>query len=545
MSKWMKIICLSLASSFLFVILSCSTTDQILSWSKPLTSKDKNSAQFFSTMRSHPGNPDSHYLLACYYQERGRHKEAIEEFNKVLLIDPGNIKAYNGIGVSSDLLRDFSGAIEHYHHALKLNPNLGYVHNNLGYSYLLQGNLDEAITSLKRAISLNDKDTRFHNNLGLAYGEKGEYDLALAEFKLAGDEAEAYFNIAQLYFKKGLFDDAKSHYAIAMKSNPASTVVRTGLKAADALARIFIPTDIKGEQKALAMADQPAITKEEVEKIVTADQSPELKSEPEESVTSISVTTVNSETEESMALDELYAKNQGAEESITSQLDDTSVDNSISQEKILKDIEDLYQLQVASFRSRENAILAARSIQKLGFETEILSWGNGNKDKWYRLIMGPFETMDQASSYKVKIEKEYSFSPMLRKAAVGKAEAKGILAPEQISEEETLAYLKNIDVEISNGNGVYRMARKVGNYLKEKGVKVTRLTNANNFKHPETSILYQKEYDEAADHIAEYLPVFRSKEKTEKFDRPNIKIKILIGKDLILHQKAFENGKGS
>jgi len=517
----------------------------ILGWSKPSDLREIRVAEFLSTIQAHPGNPDSHYLLACYYQERGRHKEAIEEFYKVLLIDPGYVKANNGIGVSYDLLGDFPKAIEHYNQALKLNPNLDYVFNNLGYSYLLQGNFDDAIVALKTAISLNDKDTRIHNNLGLAYGEKGEYDLALAEFKLAGDEAEANFNIAQLYFKKGLFDDAKSHYAIAMKSNPPSTVVRTGMKAADALARIFVPTDIKGEQKALAMADQPVITNEEVEKIVTVDSSSEVKSDPEESVTSISVTTVNSESEESITSEQFNGENRGAEESITSKLDNGSVDPSISKETIMKDIEDLYQLQVASFRSRENAILAARSIQELGFETEILSWGNGNKDKWYRLIMGPFETMDQASSYKVKIEKEYSFSPMLRKAAVGKAEAKEILTSEQISEKETLAYLKNIDVEISNGNGVYRMARKVGNYLKEKGIKVTRLTNANNFKHPETSIFYQKEYDEAADHIAEYLPVFRSKEEKEKFDRPNIKIKILIGKDLIPHQKAFENGKSS
>jgi len=100
-------------------------------------------------------------------------------------------------------------------------------------------------------------------------------------------------------------------------------------------------------------------------------------------------------------------------------------------------------------------------------------------------------------------------------------------------------------IEISNGNGVNKMARMVGDYLERKGFKVTRLTNADYFNYAETKIFYQKEYRNAADQVAEKLPVFRSKEETEKFDRPNIKVKILIGKDLVPHKKSFENGEKS
>ncbi len=85
----------------------------------------------------------------------------------------------------------------------------------------------------------------------------------------------------------------------------------------------------------------------------------------------------------------------------------------------------------------------------------------------------------------------------------------------------------------------------VGDYLKGKGFKVTRLTNADYFNYAETKIFYQKEYRSAADQVAEQLPVFRSKEEKEKFDRPNITMKILIGKDLVPHKKSFENGKKS
>jgi hypothetical protein len=116
---------------------------------------------------------------------------------------------------------------------------------------------------------------------------------------------------------------------------------------------------------------------------------------------------------------------------------------------------------------------------------------------------------------------------------------------DQGAEIKQLTSLKNVGIEISNGNGTRRMAKKVGDYLKEKGLKVTRLTNASHFSHSGTKIIYQKEYDKAAEQVAEHLPVYRAKEEIERFDRPNIRVKILIGKDLVPHHKIFENGKTS
>lgn len=435
-AKIIKIVCLVLSESLFFIlIISCSSMNNILSWPKFLSSREAKIAQFFSNVRAHQGNPDSHYLLACYYQERGRYKEALEEFKKVLLIDPCYVKAYNGMGVSFDLLRDFPRAIESYEIALKLNPNLDYVQNNLGYSYLLQENFDEAITYFKKAIVLNDKDGRFHNNLGLAYAEKGQFDLALAEFRTAGDEANAHYNMAKLYFKKGLYDEAKSHYAMALNLNPSLTIVRTGLKAADALARVFQPISIKAEPKQLIIPDQPIIRIAEMKKPVASDQPATVKADAEKEV-----------------------------------IHNKSTDEYVEAKELI--------------------------------------------------------TINQPPIQMVKTEDE-------------------LVALDQRAEIKQLSSFKDVRIEISNGNGVNRMARKVGDYLKERGLKVTRLTNANSFNHAETRILYQKGFYEAADYTADQLPVIRNMEELKKFDRPNIKIKILIGKDLIPHHKLFKNGRNS
>ena len=530
MIKMIKAIGLGVAGSFLFLIISCSTMDQILGWRDSQTSKDKNVAQFFSTMRSHPGNPNSHYLLACYYQERGRHNEAVEEFNKVLLIDPGYIKAYNGMGVSYDLLGNFSKAIEFYKQALEINSGIDYVHNNLGYSYLLQGKFDESITAFKSAIDLNGQNIIFHNNLGLAYGEIKEYDLALTEFKLANDEAEAHYNMAQLYFNKGLFGEAKTHYSIALKLNPSLTVARTALRAADALTKIFEPMPSQAEARKLVIPDKPPVEEKQTEKVAVVHQSPVEKPESVEPILSTQSEPIILKQKELMATEQVGAIN-------SEPLDFKKTDS--EKNKIL------YELQVASFRSKGNAIHVARSIEKLGYKTDILSRGNGNNDRWYRLIVGPFETSDEVLTYKDKIAEKYKFNPLVLKTSKERASSEMISNFRGKDGKRQSSSSNGVEIEISNGNGAYRMAKKVGDYLKEKGLKVTRLTNANHFRHTETRIFYQKEYQETADYAAEQLPVVGNKEQKVKLDRPTIKVKILIGKDLIPHLRTFDNGAKS
>ena len=120
-----------------------------------------------------------------------------------------------------------------------------------------------------------------------------------------------------------------------------------------------------------------------------------------------------------------------------------------------------------------------------------------------------------------------------------KEEVKQSVIHDQRAGTKQVTLLKGVGIEISNGNGVNRNARKVGNYLKGKGLNVIRLTNANHFKQAGTRIYYQKEYNEAAGYVAEQLPVFQDMIEVKRFDRPNIKVKVLIGKDLIPQNKLF------
>jgi Tfp pilus assembly protein PilF len=213
MEKRMKehkgIRCLIVTAVFLVLLTGCSTTQNMFGLLPFSDHSNMNSglsnrdiAGFGESIRPARGNPDSHYLLAKYYQERGRHREAIEELEKTISIDLAYVKAYNRLGISYDKLGHFPRAAAYYKNALALNPELDYVLNNLGYSYILQGKYDEAVKSLEKAVDLNNRNKQYHNNLGLAYTKTHKYEQAMAEFRLAGNRKAAQYNLNRVMYEK-------------------------------------------------------------------------------------------------------------------------------------------------------------------------------------------------------------------------------------------------------------------------------------------------------------------------------------------------------
>jgi Flp pilus assembly protein TadD len=97
----------------------------------------------------------------------------------------------------------------------------------------------------------------------------------------------------------------------------------------------------------------------------------------------------------------------------------------------------------------------------------------------------------------------------------------------------------NVDMEVSNGNGVKNMAKSLGHYLKERGFNVVRLTNADRFSYAKTTLMYRPECNEATRELAEKLPEIPAMQEVKKFDRPNIRMKMVLGRDLVPHKDVF------
>jgi tetratricopeptide (TPR) repeat protein len=569
---------------------------------------------FISGIRPASGNPDSHYLLGRYYQDRGRHKDAAEEYKKVLSIDPKHVEAYNALGNCYDLLGKFPEAAEAYREALRLNPELDYLHNNLGYSFFLQGDADGAVAAFRKAISLNDRDSRFHNNLGLAYGQKGEYELALAEFKLAGDEAKAHFNLAQIYFGKGLYRQAKEQFAKAMVLNPSLTIARTGVEAAGRLASIFQPVQ-KANPEALvapevtakatippADAGNPAESEirevkldtykaefrrtAELETATTTLKQPAAasdlrKSRPEPGESTDVLISLHRQTQEShLSLNSqfpsplpspasgeavsgpilvtLHPETQNAPPPWTGEGKgggdkNPKLNNSISQSSSAPPARPIesrkenglpYEVRVASFSSYKIALRELGDLQRSGLRANLTTWTDRKGKQWHTLTAGPWATREEALACKSKMEKGGRFKPIIEQKPL-KGTGEVMLAHNENGIQKSLNGQREPGIEISNGNGVNGMAARVRTYLNQRGLKVIRLTNADSFAHLKTSIFYQTGFYHSAGVVAQHLPGVEKMEEMKEFDRPNVNIRVVIGKELFSHGNLANGGPRS
>ncbi|MDP2268430.1 MAG: LytR C-terminal domain-containing protein, partial [Deltaproteobacteria bacterium] len=92
----------------------------------------------------------------------------------------------------------------------------------------------------------------------------------------------------------------------------------------------------------------------------------------------------------------------------------------------------------------------------------------------------------------------------------------------------------------SNGNGARHMARDMAKYLRAKGFAVVRLTNAKHFNYAKGSIIFEKEYEKQATDIAAAIPHIRDLKQTARLGQPHVKVKILMGKNMLVHRQDYQ-----
>ena len=158
---------------------------------KPNPLSQEELRKFAGSIRMVDGEAEAHYRLALHFQEKYRHKLAIDELKQALQRNPAHFKAYNALGVSFDNLGEHDAAIDSYKRALQIDPKLDYVYNNLGYAYLLKGDPQNAADAFQQAIALNAKEKRYRNNLGLVYVKQDKFELAFEQFRALDTDANA------------------------------------------------------------------------------------------------------------------------------------------------------------------------------------------------------------------------------------------------------------------------------------------------------------------------------------------------------------------
>ena len=121
--------------------------------------------QYEKALLINPDYADVRNNLASALVMTGRFSEAIDQCNEALRIDPGSSEAHDNLGNALAQTGRASEAIDHYKQTLRMNPNSSDAHSNLGAALALTGRMSEAIEELKSALRINPNNSDARNNL--------------------------------------------------------------------------------------------------------------------------------------------------------------------------------------------------------------------------------------------------------------------------------------------------------------------------------------------------------------------------------------------
>jgi predicted O-linked N-acetylglucosamine transferase (SPINDLY family) len=189
------------------------------SWHEVLVSHSTESAippePFQQTGSDRPQSAELDLNRGNEHFRANRFEEAIESYNKALLLDPDYPDLYNNRGSALHKLKRYREAMEDYSHAILLRPEYAEAHHNCISTLFALHQYQSALESCDKAILLSPDNAETHNSRGVILFSLQQYEAALKSYDhailLKPDYAEAYSN-------RGLVQYVLQQYQKALES---------------------------------------------------------------------------------------------------------------------------------------------------------------------------------------------------------------------------------------------------------------------------------------------------------------------------------------
>lgn len=170
---------------------------------------------------------ESHEFLANQYQESRNYEKAIEEFEKILKIDPNYAFAYNMMAYLNYYLRNYDLAIDNVKKYVMIASDQANPHDSYGELLMNIGKYDEAIDQFNQANKIKPDLYFVLMHLASAYYQTGRIRDALGYIERARDNAVSQanidncdMNIVGIYWEYGEFDKALAWNQKILDRNP-------------------------------------------------------------------------------------------------------------------------------------------------------------------------------------------------------------------------------------------------------------------------------------------------------------------------------------
>jgi tetratricopeptide (TPR) repeat protein len=168
---------------------------------------------------------EEHYDRGVEYGAQGKFKEAKEEFEEALKVDPLYGPAKQNLKVVEDSIdQKIKREITINLFKIEINPRDADAYYNLGVVYDKKGWYNQAILNYTKAIEINPRDAVAYYNRGNAYGNKNRHNRAISDYtkaiKINPRDADAYNNRGNAYYRKRQHDYAILDFTKAIEINP-------------------------------------------------------------------------------------------------------------------------------------------------------------------------------------------------------------------------------------------------------------------------------------------------------------------------------------
>jgi tetratricopeptide (TPR) repeat protein len=135
---------------------------------------------------AHPDQVISGFLLGSAYERSGQREKAVEEFRRVLKIQPDFHAALNYLGYTfADQGVNLEEALKLVSRAVTLDPDNGAYVDSLGWTYYRLGRTEQARGTLERAARLEPEDATLQEHLGDVYVALGQMERARQAYQRA------------------------------------------------------------------------------------------------------------------------------------------------------------------------------------------------------------------------------------------------------------------------------------------------------------------------------------------------------------------------
>jgi choline-sulfatase len=177
-----------------------------------------------SLLLKYPELTDVQLALGLNLQKAGRHREAIQNFQKVLARDPTNVLGHFDSAVSYYALGQFPQAIQEAHATLALAPYYTRADSLLGTIWIQEKRYDQAKANFEHALAYAPNDYAANYNLGVLAALEQNWTAAerylLIAVNTEPDSPGAHNTLGSIYLREGHLRKAEAEFTAVLRLKP-------------------------------------------------------------------------------------------------------------------------------------------------------------------------------------------------------------------------------------------------------------------------------------------------------------------------------------